>query len=58
MSMAKKVKGKMNKQWHQKHHMLKNPSIEEKIKWHLEHAKNCTCRPIPAGIKAEIAKRR
>ncbi|HMS22211.1 MAG TPA: hypothetical protein PKA38_00430 [Candidatus Levybacteria bacterium] len=34
--------------------MPKNPKIEEQIKWHLEHIKNCTCHPIPAKLQKII----
>jgi hypothetical protein len=45
---------KINKEWHEKNKMPKNPSLDERMKWHIEHAKNCTCRPIPDKLKAEI----
>jgi hypothetical protein len=45
---------KMNKEWHLAHKMPKNPTLEQRIKWHTAHAKNCACRPIPDKIKAEI----
>lgn len=45
---------KMNKEWHLKHKMPKNPTLQERIAWHLAHAENCRCRPIPAGILAKI----
>lgn len=34
--------------------MVKNPKIEDRIKWHLEHRKNCACRPIPRKLYEEI----
>ena len=37
---------KINKAWHEKHKMPKNPTFEERIKWHLAHQKNCSCREI------------
>jgi len=40
------------------HAMPKNPSIEQRIQWHLEHLKNCNCRnDIPEKLKAEMRKR-
>ncbi|MBI2649971.1 hypothetical protein HYX04_01515 [Candidatus Woesearchaeota archaeon] len=47
---------KINNEWHKKNKMPKNPSKEERVKWHLEHAKNCSCRPIPVKLLAEIKK--
>jgi len=42
--------GKINKQWHEQHTMPKNPSLQQRMEWHLAHHKECHCRPIPAGI--------
>jgi len=50
-------KMKINKEWHLKHAMPKNPSIDQRIKWHLEHQKNCSCRPIPEKLAEEMKKR-
>lgn len=47
---------KLNKEWHEKNKMPKNPSLEQRIKWHLEHAKHCTCRPIPDKLLDAIKK--
>ena len=41
------MKLKLNKEWHQKHRMPKNPTQDQRIEWHLKHEKNCSCRPIP-----------
>ncbi|MBI2850128.1 MAG: hypothetical protein HYX80_03685 [Chloroflexi bacterium] len=48
---------KINKTWHESNRMPKNPTLEERIKWHIAHAENCSCRPIPDKLKAEIEKR-
>ena len=37
----------INKAWHKKNKMPKNPSLEQRVKWHLAHQKNCSCRKIP-----------
>ena len=47
----------INKEWHLKNKMPKNPSLDERIKWHVEHAKNCLCRPLGGKILEEIKKR-
>lgn len=47
----------MNKQWHQAHPMPRNPKPEQRIEWHMEHAKKCACRDIPPKLKVEIEKR-
>lgn len=47
---------KINKEWHLKNKMPKNPSQKERIKWHLKHAKHCACRPMSEKLKEEIEK--
>ena len=48
---------KINKEWHMKNKMPKNPTLEERIKWHSEHAKHCSCREMPESMRKEIKKR-
>lgn len=47
---------KINKAWHLKHKMPKNPTMEERIQWHLSHAKNCGCRKIEGKLAEEMRK--
>jgi hypothetical protein len=49
---------KINEAWHKKHLMPKNPTLDQRVKWHMEHAKNCGCREIPEKLKVEIRKRK
>jgi len=46
---------KINKEWHLKNKIPKNPSLEQRIKWHKAHVKHCVCRPIPEKLM-EIIK--
>lgn len=48
---------KLNKEWHLKHKMPKNPTFEQRVKWHLEHQKHCACRPIEGKLAEEMIKR-
>lgn len=48
---------KINKDWHLAHRMPKNPTLEQRIEWHLDHQKNCSCRAIPEKIADELKKR-
>ena len=48
---------KINAEWHSKNKIPKNPTLEERIRWHLGHAKNCSCRPLGGKILEEIKKR-
>jgi hypothetical protein len=45
---------KINKEWHLKNKMPKNAKLEERVKWHLAHQKNCNCRPIPEKLLNEM----
>lgn len=48
----------INKEWHLHHTMPKNPTVEQRIEWHLEHLKHCHCREdIPEKLKEEMKKR-
>jgi len=49
---------KMNKQWHLKHPMPKNPTMDERIAWHVAHLENCACRELTPKLKAEFRKRK
>jgi hypothetical protein len=44
----------MNRTWHEKNKMPEKPSLEERIGWHTEHAKQCGCRPVPKSLLARI----
>jgi hypothetical protein len=48
---------KTNKDWHEKHKMPKNATFEQRVAWHLEHVKNCACRPIPKKLAEAMAKK-
>lgn len=49
--------GKINAAWHQAHRMPKNPTLDQRIAWHLAHAQHCGCRAIDGKIKDEMMKR-
>jgi hypothetical protein len=49
---------KLNKEWHQQHLMSTNATLDERIAWHIEHAKHCSCREMPDKIKEEIKKKK
>ena len=48
----------INAEWHRENVMPRNPSLEERIEWHIEHSEECGCRPVPAKIAFEIKKRK
>jgi len=37
--------------------MPRHATLDERVAWHVEHARECACREIPASIKAELARR-
>jgi hypothetical protein len=47
---------KLNKEWHLAHRMPANATLQQRIEWHIEHQKNCNCRPTPQKILAAINK--
>jgi hypothetical protein len=48
---------KINREWHAKHKMPENPSVDQRIAWHLDHARNCGCRKIDGGVAALLRER-
>jgi hypothetical protein len=50
-------KSKLNREWHLSHRMPVNATLEQRLQWHVEHAKNCQCRPIAGKIAEEMKKR-
>jgi hypothetical protein len=49
----------INKEWHLKNRMPKNATFEERVKWHKEHNKNCSCHPgFPKKLVEEMKKRK
>jgi hypothetical protein len=48
---------KFNKAWHEKHRMPARATLEQRIRWHLQHHKHCACRPIPPKLAAAMEAR-
>lgn len=42
--------------WHQENRMPKNPTLKERIEWHMGHQKHCGCRPVPKSILPHIPR--
>lgn len=49
---------RLNADWHRANLMPKNATLEQRVAWHVEHAANCACRPMPDSIKTLVAKAR
>jgi hypothetical protein len=50
--------GRVNKDWHATHRMPRNATLEQRVRWHREHARACACREMPASIRKAIEKRK
>jgi len=46
----------VNRGWHLKNKMPKNPTQNQRMEWHIEHMKNCGCRKPTEKILREIKK--
>ena len=48
---------RLNAAWHTKHTMPPKATLGQRIRWHVQHAKHCGCRPMPEKLKGEIRRR-
>jgi hypothetical protein len=49
--------GRINKEWHRAHPMPERRTDDDRIAWHLAHARNCGCREVPTGVLALMRER-
>jgi len=47
----------MNRIWHDEHRLKPSATLDERVEWHLEHAKLCGCRDMPDSIKQILTER-
>jgi hypothetical protein len=45
---------RMNTEWHQQHKMPKNATMGQRIAWHVEHERECACRPMPESVRSAM----
>jgi hypothetical protein len=38
--------------------MPKNATLDQRVAWHEEHARVCSCREMPDSMREEIARRK
>lgn len=50
-------RARQNLAWHAANPLPRNATREERLHWHLAHAANCGCRPIPETIRRELETR-
>jgi hypothetical protein len=48
---------KLNREWHEANKMPRNATLQQRYEWHLEHEKACGCRPMPPGLRAQVASK-
>ena len=50
--------GKINAKWHAAHRMPMPSTLEQRVAWHVAHARHCGCRSdLPPTIVAELKRR-
>ncbi len=49
---------KINADWHRTNKMPRCPTMDQRVVWHVAHAKNCSCRPLDGKMLGEIKKRK
>jgi hypothetical protein len=47
----------INTAWHSRNRLPEDPTLDQKIKWHIEHARHCSCRSFDPEILEELKKR-
>ena len=49
---------KINAEWHEANRMPRNATLEQRVRWHLEHLEHCACRKdLPKSVAAEVQRR-
>lgn len=43
--------------WHSKHKLPENPTLDQRVKWHIKHARKCSCPSCDEDILEELKKR-
>lgn len=49
---------KLNRAWHEKNKMPNKATLNQKIQWHTDHARECGCREIPGRILQKMTERK
>ena len=47
----------INATWHKGHPMPERPTPQQRLRWHLAHAKACGCRKLTASMLRELRRR-
>jgi hypothetical protein len=57
VEVSQLTKQPLNRLWHAQHRLGSKASLDDRVQWHIEHAKACGCRPIPPPVLEEIERR-
>ncbi|MGB9553288.1 MAG: putative immunity protein [bacterium] len=52
-----KIMGFKNTEWHLKHQLPDHPTLEQRVRWHMEHARNCPCPSGNEDLIEELKRR-
>jgi hypothetical protein len=47
----------INREWHSENGLPTNPTLDQRVKWHIAHARHCPCPPADGEILEELKKR-
>ena len=48
----------LNREWHARHPMPRPATLDERVRWHVQHEDACGCREMPASIRREAERQR
>lgn len=46
-----------NTRWHARHRLPTNPTLDQRVQWHMEHARRCPCPSQDEDILEDLKKR-
>jgi hypothetical protein len=46
-----------NPKWHAKRRLPNNPTLDQRMQWHMEHAKRCPCPSQDEDLLEDLKKR-
>jgi hypothetical protein len=49
--------GRINAAWHKANPMPKNPTLDQRIAWHVAHTAACGCRELTPKLREEFKRR-
>jgi hypothetical protein len=56
-AFTRKSRNEPNSDWHAIHKLPENATLDQRVKWHMEHARRCPCPARDEDIRSELIKR-